>query len=86
MVEVYSDVETLPPVPFKDSEYNPNDNSVVDAEGDVVVTGGVQMGVDNRNDVASGSFDRTSAPPKSFDMGGSRGTHDCAAKDRSAID
>ena len=67
MVEVYSDVEAPTSVPFKDSIYNPND-SVVDAEGDVVAPGGFVLGMDNRDDVASGSFDRRSALPKSFDM------------------
>ena len=67
MVEVYSDVEAPTSVPFKDSIYNPND-SVVDAEGDVVAPGGFVLGPDNRDDVASGSFDRRSALPKSFDM------------------
>ena len=77
-VELYSDVEAPTSVPFKDSVYNPGD-AVVNAEG-MVLSAGFDLGTANRPDVASGSFDRTSAPPKSFDMM-DRGFDDQAAKD-----
>ena len=82
MIQIYSDVEAPTSVPFKDSEYNTN-NAVVNAEG-MVLPAGLALGTDNRDDAASGSFDRTSAPPKSFDMV-DRGEHETAQERTDAI-
>ncbi len=82
MVEVYSDVEAPTSVPFKDSIYN-DDNAVVNAEG-MVLPGGFELETANRDDVASGSFDRTSALAKSFDMM-DRGEHTTAQQRTEAI-
>ena len=82
MIQIYSDVEAPTSVPFKDSEYN-TDDAVVNAEG-MVLPAGLALGTDNRDDAASGSFDRTSAPPKSFDMV-DRGEHETAQERTDAI-
>ena len=69
-IEVYSNVEAPEPIPFKDSEYN-EDDLVVDAQGDVVGwfdVVSVSNGGPLRDDAASGSFDRASDTPKSFDL------------------
>ena len=67
-IEVYSNVEAPKPIPFKDSDYNDGD-SVVDAQGDVVGWFDVvAVGGPLRDDAASGSFDRASDTPKSFDL------------------
>ena len=65
-VAIYSDVEAPKSVPFKDSEYNPTGTPVVNAQGEVV--GEFTLRTSLRADVASGSFDRTSSTPKSFDI------------------
>ena len=77
-VVLYSDVEAPKSTPFKDSTFN-SGNGVVDAQGKVLPAG-FELGITLRMDVASGLFDRTSAPPKSFDMM-DRGFNDQAAKD-----
>ena len=77
---MYTDVERLPDVPFKDSDYNDGttDNLVVDQAGDLVSNGMVvdaEGDVINRlrvtgtqDDTASSSFPRTTVTPKSFDV------------------
>ena len=65
-VVLYSDVEAPNPIPFKDSKFDPSDG-VVSAQGKVLPAG-YDLGTELRTDVASGSFDRTSGPPKSFDV------------------
>ena len=77
-VLLYSDVEAPDSVPFKDSTYN-MDDAVVDAEG-MVLEAGYELTTGLRMDVASGSFDRTSSPAKSFDIR-DRGFDDQADKD-----
>ena len=70
-IEVYSNVEAPKPIPFKDSDYNMVDPVVVDAQGDVVGWFDVVAGSNDgplRDDAASGSFDRASETPKSFDL------------------
>ncbi|MCY4497332.1 MAG: hypothetical protein OXC14_08610 [Rhodospirillaceae bacterium] len=81
-VVLYSDVEAPKSTPFKDSTYN-SDDSVVDAQGKVLPPG-FDLGDELRMDVASGSFDRTSSPPKSFDMK-DRGEHTTAEARTDAI-
>ena len=84
MVEVYSDVEAPTSVPFKDSIYNDGSPPAVDAQGMVSATGVALTQNVNRTDVASGSFDRTSAAPKSFDMV-DRGQYETTADRDAAI-
>ena len=79
-LDVYTDVERLPDIPFKDSDYNDSttDNVVVDQAGELVSNG---MVVDaegdvinrlrvtgTRDDTASSSFPRTTVTPKSFNL------------------
>ena len=82
-VEVYSDVEAPTSIPFKDSMYNQED-PVVNEQG-MVDPEGYDLGDDLRMDVASSSFDRTSAQAKSFDIV-DRGFLDQAAKDTAITD
>ena len=63
-LEVYSDVERLPDIPFKDSRYNLN-NAIVNAEGEVFARYDI-MGA--RPDVAGSGFPRTSGGPRSYDL------------------
>ena len=79
-LDVYTDVERLPDIPFKDSDYNDGttDNLVVDQAGDPVSNGMVvdaEGDVINRlrvtgtqDDTASSSFPRTTVTPKSFNL------------------
>ena len=81
-LDVYTDVERLPDVPFKDSEYNDGtaDNPVVNRDGtsadgqDATVVDGEGdvvnvLGVSGtQDDTASSSFPSTTTRPKSFDV------------------
>ena len=79
---VYSDVEAPTTVPFKDSTYNTG-SAVVNAAGDI--TGRVEMGTDQRDDVAGSGFPRdSSGTPRTYDYV-DRGLHTTTQRDNDSV-
>ena len=63
-LEVYSNVEATKSIPFKDSQYN-EDNEIVNTEGEIIMRLGITGA---RDDVAGSGFPRSSGPPRSYDL------------------